>query len=112
MRMAVPISYNFLQLTKVQKAAIYNVMGSVQYLSFLGEDFNRWVFPIGLLLMALLTALKIYGNQNLLIDAFFTGRIIGCLGLKQYGFDQNEQKELADDGRYIIEQYKNDVLLQ
>jgi hypothetical protein len=39
------------------------------------------------------------------------GRILGCLGLKQYGFDQNEKEELADDGRYIIEQYKNDVLL-
>lgn len=64
MRMAVPIAYNFLQLTKVEKAAIYNVMGSVQYLSFLGEDFNRWVFPICLILMALMTALNIYGNEN------------------------------------------------
>jgi LMBR1-like membrane protein len=29
MRMAVPIAYNFLQLTKVKKAAIYEVMGPV-----------------------------------------------------------------------------------
>jgi hypothetical protein len=29
MRMAVPIAYNFLQLTKVQNAAIFKVMGAV-----------------------------------------------------------------------------------
>jgi hypothetical protein len=47
--------------------------------------------------------------KMLLINSL--GRILGCLGLKHYGFDQNEKEELADDGRYIIEQFKNDVLL-
>jgi hypothetical protein len=52
------------------------------------------------MLMVLLTAFKVYG------------RLLNCLGLKQYGFDQNEQKELAEDGKYIIEQFKQDVLMQ
>lgn len=75
MRMAVPIAYNFLQLTKVQNAAIFKVMGAVQYLAFLGEDFNRWVFPICLILMALMTIFNVYG------------RLMNCLHLRQYGFD-------------------------
>jgi hypothetical protein len=69
-------------------------------LAFLGEDFNRWVFPICLILMVFLTVFKVYG------------RLMNCLHLKQYGFDQNEQMELANDGRYIIDQFKSDMLLQ
>jgi hypothetical protein len=78
MRMSVPIAYNFLQLTQMEKAAIYVVMGPVAYVSFLGEDFNRWVFPICLFLMVFLTAFKIYG------------RVMSCLGLKQYAFNADD----------------------
>jgi hypothetical protein len=99
MRMSVPISYNFLQLTSIDQAAIYQVMGAVKYVSFLGEGFNRWVFPICLILMVALTAFRIYG------------RLLACVGLKQYSFEQEDQKELADDGKYIIEQYKSEVLI-
>ncbi len=74
MRMSVPISYNFLQLTHMEKAAIYQVMGAVKYVSFLGHDYNKWVFPICLLLMVFLTAFRIYD------------RLLSCLGLKQYSF--------------------------
>jgi hypothetical protein len=74
MRMAVPIAYNFLQLTHVDRAAIFIVMGPVKYLSFMGEDFNRWVFPICLSLMALMTIFRVYE------------RILSCIGLKQYAF--------------------------
>lgn len=83
MRMSVPISYNFLQLTHVEQAAIFKVMGSVKYVAFLGPDFNRWVFPICLLLVAFLTLFKIYGK---LYCKYFSGRLLGCLGLKQYAF--------------------------
>lgn len=98
MRMSVPISYNFLQLTRMDNAAIYNVMGAVKYVSFLGDQFNKWVFPICLLTMVFLTAFKIYG------------RILNCVGLKQYSFDQEDRKEQAEDGKFIIEQYKAEVL--
>ena len=100
MRMSVPISYNFLQLTQVDKAAIFIVMGPVKYLSFMGEDFNRWVFPICLSLMALLTIFRVYD------------RILACIGLKQYAFGSQGEVEQADDGRYIIEQFKSEVLMQ
>ena len=86
MRMSVPIAYNFLQLTHMEKAAIFKVMGPVKYVAFLGEEFNRWVFPICLLLVAFLTAFRIYGNLICLL-IISLGRLLGCLGLKQYAFD-------------------------
>jgi len=100
MRMSVPIAYNFLQLTRVDNAAIFIVMGPIKYLSFMGEDFNRWVFPICLALMVLLTVFRVYE------------RILACIGLKQYAFGSQGEAEQADDGRYIIEQFKNEVLMQ
>jgi hypothetical protein len=62
MRLAVPIGYNFMNLTRIDKSAFYEVMGPVKYLNFLGEDFNKWAFPICLCLMSLLTAFNIYGK--------------------------------------------------
>lgn len=62
MRLAIPIGYNFLTLTKVEKAAFYTVMGPVKYVNFMGEEFNKWVFPICLFLMVFLTAFNIYGK--------------------------------------------------
>lgn len=62
MRLAVPIGYNFLSLTGVDKASFYEVMGPVSYVSFLGEGFNKWVFPICLFFMVFLTAFNIYGT--------------------------------------------------
>jgi hypothetical protein len=100
MRMSVPIAYNFLQLTHVDRAAIFIVMGPVKYLSFMGEDFNRWVFPICLSLMALMTIFRVYD------------RILSCIGLKQYAFGSQGEDELAEDGRYIIEQFKSEMLMQ
>ena len=98
MRMSVPIAYNFLQLTHIENAAIYVVMGPVKYVSFMGQDFNRWVFPLCLMLMVFLTAFKIYG------------RLLACIGLKQYSFSADDQEEMASDGKYIIEQYKQEVM--
>lgn len=100
MRMSVPIAYNFLQLTHVKGAAIFIVMGPVKYISFLGEDFNRWVFPICLALMVLMTLFNVYG------------KVLGCLGLKQYQFELEGKEEMEGDGRYIIEQFKSEVLMQ
>jgi hypothetical protein len=40
MRLSIPICYNFLQLTGTEKAAAYIVFGPVDYVKFLGEDFN------------------------------------------------------------------------
>lgn len=62
LRLAVPIGYNFMILTRIEKSAFYEVMGPLRFVTFLGEDFNKWVFPICLLLMALITAFNIYGN--------------------------------------------------
>jgi hypothetical protein len=47
----------------MEDAAVYRVMGPVRYVKFLGEHFNKWVFPICLVLMAILTAFNFYGKQ-------------------------------------------------
>ncbi len=99
MRLAVPISYNFLLLTKSEDAAVYRVMGPVRYVKFLGEHFNRWVFPLCLAIMALLTAFNFYG------------RLLNCIGLKQYAFDNEYTDEKVDEGKYLIEKYRTEKLL-
>ena len=72
MRLAVPIGYNFLTLTKVKQSAFYEVMGPVSYVAFMGADFNKWVFPICLFLMVILTAFNIYGiNHGLINRTYF-----------------------------------------
>jgi hypothetical protein len=48
--------------------------------------------------MVFLTAFGIYG------------RLLSCMGLKQYSFDSDYRKEQAEDGKFIIEQYKAEVL--
>lgn len=70
MRLAIPIGYNFLILTGVEKASFYEVMGPVSYVSFLGEDFNRWVFPSCLFIMVFLSVFNIYGIANPFIDHY------------------------------------------
>ena len=66
MRLAIPIGYNFLILTKVKDAAFFKVMGPLEDVQFMGQGFNRWVFPICLFLMVFLTAFNIYGNTIIL----------------------------------------------
>eukprot|EP00347_Sterkiella_histriomuscorum_P011527 403372114 len=99
MRLAVPISYNFLQLTQMNDAAVYRVMGPVRYVKFLGEGFNQWVFPVCLVLMVILTAFNIYG------------RILNCIGLKQYAFDPDQAEERVEEGKFIIEKYRNEKFI-
>ena len=36
MRLAVPLGYNFLSMTKVEKSAFYEVMGAVNNVDFMG----------------------------------------------------------------------------
>lgn len=70
MRLAVAIAYNFLELTGVDKCAFFNVMGPLVKIKFLGEGFNKWVFPSLLFLMILMTAFDC------------CGRMMNCVGLK------------------------------
>lgn len=71
-------------------------MGSIEYVKFLGEDFNKWVFPSILILMVLLTLFNLYG------------KILTCIGLKQFSFDSSAKhtKEYIEAGSKIIESYK------
>ena len=93
------MAYNFLELTRVDHAAMEVVMGSMKYVTFLGEDFNKWVFPICLVLMVLLTAFNVYG------------RLLTCIGLSRFQFGFLETGDMVDEGQYIIDNYKNENLL-
>ena len=64
MRLSVPIVYNFLLLTYMEDSAAFKVLAPVSYVKFLGEDFNKWVFPSLLLIMVLLTLLNLYGKYH------------------------------------------------
>lgn len=106
MRLAVPIAYNFFSLTRVEKAAFFKVMGPIEYVNFLGEGFNKWAFPICLILMVVLTIFDIYGKETIEIKAII-GRFLNCIGLKQYSFDNYYAVEKVDEGKYIIDEYKH-----
>lgn len=69
-------------------------MGPLVHIDFLGESFNKWIFPSLLILMILLTA----------FDCF--GRMLNCIGLKQYAFDEDYAEEKVIEGKAVIERYQ------
>ncbi len=71
-KLAVSVAYNFLGLTGVDNCAFFVVMGPLDQVAWMGASFDRFVFPTCLFLMVFLTAFGVYG------------RILNCLGLKQY----------------------------
>jgi hypothetical protein len=77
MRLAIAVAYNFLELSRVKKCAFFEVMGPLVKIQFLGEGFNKWIFPTLFLLTIFLTAFDCIG------------RILNCVGLKQYALDDN-----------------------
>lgn len=86
MRLSVAVAYNFLELSQIQKCAFFQVMGPLVKITFLGEGFNKWVFPSLLLITIFLTG----------FDCF--GRILNCVGLKQYAFDEEYREEKVIEG--------------
>ena len=77
-----PLVYNFMDMAAAPKnCAFFEVLGPMRSVSFLGEGFSRWVFPIALLLMFFMTLFNIYS------------RILRCLGLNRYNFDSSSSKE-------------------
>jgi hypothetical protein len=39
------------------------------------------------------------------------GRILNCIGLKQYSFDNEYADEKVEEGKYLIERYRSERLL-
>jgi len=69
--------YNFLQIAQVERSSFFQVMGPIRNIEFMGAGFNKWVFPVCLICMFTLTLFNVFG------------RALSCLGLKQYGFDDD-----------------------
>ena len=93
MRLAIAVAYNFLELSRVKQCAFFEVMGPLVKIQFLGEGFNRWIFPSLLILTILLTA----------FDCF--GRILNCVGLRQFAFDEEYAEEKVIEGNTVIERH-------
>ena len=74
-RLAIAVSYNYLEISDVQGSAFFTVMGPMNNIEFLGENFNKWVFPSLMFLTIFLTVTDC------------CSRILNCVGLKQYAFD-------------------------
>ena len=90
-RLAYAVAYNFYALADVPNVAFFDVMGPLSSMKFLGSAFNRWVFPTCLCTMVFLTVTDCWS------------RILNCLGLRQYGFDEDYSEDMTDQGKNIIE---------
>ena len=69
-RLAIAVSYNYLEISDVQGSAFFTVMGPMNNIEFLGENFNKWVFPSLMFLTIFLTVTDC------------CSRILNCVGLK------------------------------
>ena len=93
MRLASAVAYNFLELSRVKDCAFFQVMGPLVKIQFLGEGFNKWIFPTLLLLTIFLTVFDVIG------------RVLNCVGLRQYAFDEDYAEERVIEGKQVIERY-------
>ena len=81
-RLAIAVSYNYLEISDVHGSAFFTVMGPMDNIEFLGENFNKWVFPSLMFLTIFLTVTDC------------CSRILNCVGLKQYAFDEEYTEEI------------------
>ena len=95
-RLAIAVSYNFLEISDVKGSAFFTVMGPMDNIEFLGENFNKWVFPSLMFLTILLTVTDC------------CGRILNCIGLKQYAFNEEYTEEKVHEGKSVLENWKKD----
>ena len=95
-RLAIAVSYNFLEISDVKGNAFFTVMGPMDNIEFLGENFNKWVFPSLMFLTVFLTVTDC------------CSRLLNCIGLKQYAFDDEYTEEKVHEGKNVIESWKKD----
>ena len=68
-------------------------MGPLVKIGFLGEGFNKWIFPSLLFLMIFMTAFDCWG------------RILNCIGFSQYAFNEEYKEEKVIEGKAVIDRY-------
>lgn len=95
-RLAYAVAYNFLELADIKDCAYFEVMGPLTSVNFLGESFNRWVFPTVLITMILLTVTNCWS------------RILNCLGFSQYDFDEDWTEMQTIQGKSVIDKYRKE----
>lgn len=72
-------------------------MGPLSSVNFLGEGFNKWVFPSVLFTMVFLTITNCWN------------RILNCIGKSQYGFDDDVTEDLTLQGKNVIDKYRKEL---
>ncbi len=91
------MAYNFLELVGIKNCAFFDVMGPLSSINFLGEGFNKWVFPTALFTMVLLTITDCWS------------RILNCIGFSQYGFDEEFSESQTGNGKAIIDRARKEM---
>lgn len=71
-------------------------MGPGRDLVFLGMIFGNWIFPISLFLVVFATVFNLYD------------RFLRCISFRMYEFDSDLAEERLEDGRMIIEKFKDE----
>jgi len=93
-RLTPPLVYNFLLLIKVDNTRFSKVMGVIDIVPILGQDFAVF-FPLILVLFCLV---HIFNLQ---------GKLMNCLGFPQFVFSENYNDERVSEGRDLIQKERS-----
>ncbi|EFA81256.1 hypothetical protein PPL_06095 [Heterostelium album PN500] len=91
-RLAAPLCYNFITFIKT-KTTFTDVMGESNFVPFLGQYFYIY-FPIVITVVVLATAFNLYS------------RLMNCLNITRFRFDNDFSHENIDEGKMILEHEK------
>ena len=69
-------------------------MGPLSSIKFLGDGFNRWVYPTVLFIMVALTITNGWK------------RILNCIGKSQYGFDEDYTDMQTIQGKSVVDKHR------
>lgn len=89
-RVSAPLCFNFLQMIKLQNTSFTSVMGEINIVPVFGSDFTMF-FPIILVVLCLLILTNFYG------------KILNCLGLKQFQFTEEFNDDLIEEGKKSLQ---------
>ncbi|KAI9141131.1 LMBR1-like membrane protein-domain-containing protein [Paraphysoderma sedebokerense] len=92
-RLTFPLCYNFLNLALENETTFSKIMGTVNLVPLLGEQFNNWI-PITMVVICVMTVGNVYG------------RILRICGVKNTFLYDEEDEDDGDieDGRALITQ--------
>lgn len=100
-RLAAPLSYNFLQLTRQSKSApaFSAVMGEMDGYFSLGKNF-MYVFPVFVAIFCLCSLLNVW--QRIFRSGFMKNLFVSCWPLKKMKIHIDDPRQLMEEGAAIL----------